>query len=412
MKKILLGSTALAATLVSGAAMAEEPIKLSLGGYFRAYGIYQNNDVPNLRSTYLSQQGRVAISGSTTLDNGITVGVYTQLRAGEAGNQNNAAGTIRRAYGFFEGSFGRLEFGSADGAALAMGYASPDPAPAAGVNSPNFYPNAAIHTFGGTGTGTATNFAGALGSTPTTYQNWDGQNTKLTYFTPRVAGFQFGVSYTPSSCQTGPSATSSGRCPSLGNASTDNNPGKQSEVWQLGLNYTNTFGGVDVALSGTYVTATLEAQNTTPAGPGTGADVLKDRESYSFGANLGYAGFTLGGSYLHDNEGVENVDVDAWDIGLKYVTGPWSAGVQYIDSKHTNPFGSTAVGGFGGEDNVKAFMIGAGYALGPGINLGVGYQNWSWDTTIASGATNVNGVTITGGKADADLFLIGTVFNF
>jgi hypothetical protein len=410
MKKILLGSTALAATLVSGAAMAEEPIKLSLGGYFRAYGIYQNNDVPDLRSTYLSQQGRIAISGSTTLDNGITVGVYTQLRAGESGNQNNAAGTVRRAYGFFEGSFGRLEFGSADGAALAMGYASPDPAPAAGVNSPNFYPNAPSRVFGGTASGTATNFAGALGSTPTTYQNWDGQNTKLTYFTPRVAGFQFGVSYTPSSCQTGPSAGS--RCSGLGNAETDNDVGDQSEVWQLGLNYTNTFGGVDVAVSGTYLTATLEAQDLT-TGPGTGFDRFKDRESYSFGANLGYMGFTLGGAYLHDNAGVENVDVDAWDVGLKYVTGPWSAGVQYIESTRSNPYGSIAVGGFGGEDSVKAFMIGAGYALGPGINLGIGYQSWSWDSTIANGSVSAAGGTIAGtGAADADMFLVGTVFNF
>jgi predicted porin len=395
MKKILLGTTALAATLASGAAMAEEPIKLSLGGYFRAYGIYQNSDLPNLRSTYLTQQGRIAISGSTTLDNGITAGVFVQLRAGEAANQagesgafGGSRGIVRRAYGFFEGSFGRLEFGSNDGAATQLGYTSPDPAPASGVNSPNFYPNA------------PKNSAGANGSTPTTYQNWDGSQTKITYFTPRVAGFQFGVSFTPEACQTGPSAATSGTagagCPGLGNAPSDNSVGQQSEVWQLGTNYTNTFAGVDVAVSGTFQQGSLEATDGF-------APALKDRQSYSFGANLGYAGFTLGGAYLHDNEGVEDSSVHAWDIGLKYVTGPWSAGIQYIDFKRDNPDINIT------EDSVKAFMIGGGYALGPGIDIGIGYQNWSWDTKGTSAATATE---IAARKNDADLFLLGTVFKF
>ena len=407
MKRILLGSTALAASLVSGAAMAEEPIKLSLGGYFRAYGIYQDSDVPGLRSTYLGQEGRVSLSGSTILDNGVTVGVYTQFRAGENGDLNRTSGFIRRAYGFFEGSFGRVELGNADGAALVMGYASPDPAPSAGVNSPNFYANPPVRSIG---IATVPNLAGALGSTPTTYQNWDAQNTKVSYFTPRVAGFQFGMSFTPEGCQTSPTAGGDS-CPSHGQAALDNTIGQQSEVWQLGLNYANTFGEMDVGLSGTFVSGTLEGQIPIGSfGPGTGVDALTDRQSYSLGGNLGWRGFTLGGSYLHDNAGIENVDVDAWDIGLKYQTGPWTAGVQYIESARSNPLGSSGVGGFGGEDSVNALRLGAGYALGPGINLGIGYQMWSWDSTLPS--RSPLGLPATSGKADANMILLGTVLNF
>ena len=138
MKKILLGTTALAATLVSGAAMAESPIELKLGGYFQAYGIYQDNDQTDLRSTYITQRGRIYVKGSTTLDNGITVGVFTAIKAGEAGNLDGSNGIIKKAYGFFEGSFGRIEVGAGDGAASQMGYTSPDPAPASGVNSGTF----------------------------------------------------------------------------------------------------------------------------------------------------------------------------------------------------------------------------------------------------------------------------------
>ena len=375
MKKILLGTTALAATLVSGAALAESPIELKLGGYFQAYGIYQDNDQTDLRSTYITQRGRIYVEGSTTLDNGITVGVFTAIRAGEAGDLSGSNGIIDKAYGFFEGSFGRIEVGAGDGAASQMGYTSPDPAPASGVNSANFLANPP-----------ASNIAGALGSTPTTYQNWDAQNTKISYFTPRMSGFQFGVSYTPNDCQTGPSSGSD-NCPGLGNASVDN-AGLQSEVYAFGTNYTNTFGSVTTEVSATYMTATLDDDaGVAPAGE-------KDRESYSFGANLGYQDWTVGGSYLHDNKGLIANETDAWDLGVKYTMGAFSVGVQHIES--TTELDSR-------EDNVKATMIGAGYAVGPGVNLGIGVQDWSWDSTED---------TTLDYQSDAKMILIGTVLNF
>lgn len=376
MKKILLGTTALAATLVSGAALAESPIELKLGGYFQAYGIYQDNDQTDLRSTYITQRGRIYVKGSTTLDNGITVGVFTAIKAGEAGNLDGSNGIIKKAYGFFEGSFGRIEVGAGDGAASQMGYTSPDPAPASGVNSGNFYANAPV-----------SNIAGAIASTtPSTYQNWDAQNTKVSYFTPRMSGFQFGVSYTPNDCQTGPSSGSD-NCPGLGNASVDN-AGLQSEVYAFGTNYTNTFGGVDTSVSATYMTATLDDDaGVAPAGE-------KDRESYSFGANLGYQDWTVGGSYLHDNKGLIGNETDAWDLGVKYTMGAFSVGVQHIQS--TTELDSR-------EDNVKATMIGAGYAVGPGVNLGIGVQDWSWDSTED---------TTLDYQSDAKMILIGTVLNF
>jgi len=397
MNKILLGTTALAATLISGAAMAEEPIKLSLGGYFQAYGIHQNSDQKDLRSAYIAQRGRVSIKGSTTLDNGLTVGVFTQIRAGENANLNNGNGMVKRAYAYFEADFGRIEVGAADGVANQMGYTSPDPAPAAGVNSANFYANPPMDA-----DGNAFSIAGALGSTPTTYNNWDAQNTKISYFTPRLSGFQFGVSFSPEACKTGPAVGGKG-CPSFGQAAKDNSAGQQSEVWQLGLNYTNSFGGLDVGAAATLATGTLEsAQDIEVTGDGAlvTAPQNRDRQSYNFGANLGYAGFTLGGSYLHDNAGVQTVKIDAWDIGLKYATGPWSAGIQYIKSKAKSDYlGPTY------EDSVKATMIGGGYAVGPGVNVGIGYQMWSWDSTAP-------GLYRAPRKNDADMFLVGTVLNF
>ncbi len=83
----------------------------------------------------------------------------------------------------------------------------------------------------------------------------------------------------------------------------------------------------------------------------------KDRESYSFGVNLGYKDFTLGGSYLHDNKGYVPNETNAWDLGLKYTMGAFSVGVQ----------------------------------------------DWSWQSTKGSSLAY---------KTDAKMILIGTVLNF
>jgi len=136
------------------------------------------------------------------------------------------------------------------------------------------------------------------------------------------------------------------------------------------------------------MTATLD----TTAGVTSGGE--KDRECYSFGANLGYKDWTLGGSYLHDNKGLISNETDAWDLGLKYTMGALSVGVQHIES--TTNLDSR-------EDNVTATMIGAGYAMGPGVNLGIGVQDWSWDSTEGTSLDY---------KTDAKMILIGTVLNF
>jgi hypothetical protein len=75
--------------------------------------------------------------------------------------------------------------------------------------------------------------------------------------------------------------------------------------------------------------------------------------------------------------------------------------VQYIESKGS----LDGDNGTKAKDTVKAAMIGGGYAVGPGVNLGIGYQTWSWSSTIPAPYTAAR-------KNDADMFLVGTVLNF
>ena len=87
MRKVLLGSTALvAAGMLAGSgapAQGAEPITLSLGGYYQAFFVIRaqsDSGARDIRHSEVQQEGEVFFSGSTTLDNGITVGVNIQLK--------------------------------------------------------------------------------------------------------------------------------------------------------------------------------------------------------------------------------------------------------------------------------------------------------------------------------------------
>jgi opacity protein-like surface antigen len=126
MKKVLLGSTTLAAVGAAAAApaAAEEGVKLGLGGYFNTFfwaGNYDEDDADprDLGDTGLFVDGEVHFKGDTTLDNGLTFGVQIELEAFTDGDQ------IDENYAFIEGSFGRFVIGGHNVAAFSMQFAAP-----------------------------------------------------------------------------------------------------------------------------------------------------------------------------------------------------------------------------------------------------------------------------------------------
>ena len=104
---------------------------------------------------------------------------------------------------------------------------------------------------------------------------------KITYFTPRFAGFGFGVSWTPDNTEDGGAGST---LPAV-----DKNAFAQQDVWEFGLNYENKFGDFGVLAGVTYAFANSVEFDT----PG-----VDEQENFSAGLNLTFAGFTVGGGYL------------------------------------------------------------------------------------------------------------------
>ena len=369
MKKILIGTTALVAVgLIAGQASAAEKIKLGLGGYYQSFFKITDQDQVNgvdYRSDEMVQEGEIHFLGETVLDNGLKVGVQVQLEGYTTGDQ------IDEHYVYFDGSWGRVLLGAENSAPYLMHYAAPSAIAGHGVSSPNFF-----------NFSTGTNLAGRVGQAPSTLINNTSDANKLTYFTPRMAGFQLGLSYTPSVA--GGTGGSSG---SYGNL-TDNVPGRQEQIVEVGVNYVNKLGPVDLAVSGGYLKGSLEA----PAV--IGGIQADDLQVWSLGLNVGFSGFTFGGSYVNDNRGLDgNNDITGWDVGLVYAFGPYKVGAAYAN--HQREFD-----GGRGDDEIKFYEIGGQYAMGPGISLNAGVQFLDADSDFASG------------RQDGTSFLIGTALSF
>jgi outer membrane protein OmpU len=380
MKKVLYGTTALAtAAMLSTGAMAADKIKMGVGGYFAVFGVFGDQDdgvgAPGagLRDHQILREGEIIFNGSTKLDNGITAGVQVQLEAETCGDQ------IDETFAFFSGGFGRINLGQENSAPYLMGYASPGN-PHWGLNSPNF-------SIAASGTNAAA--PGGSVSFISTQVNFTSDSEKISYFTPRMAGFQIGVSYTPENGAGGESKAS------YSGFTDDSKSGEQSEVIEVGVNYVGKFGGVDIALSGGYAGASLESATTATA-PGSS----QDRVQWNLGGRLTVAGFTIGGAYREDNlgtDGTGETDNTIFNVGVRYASGPWSLGLQYA---HAEKGFSAAAGG--GDDEIDAFELGGAYTLGPGISLVAGIQVFEFEDA---------GSTV-GGSNDATVFYFGTALSF
>ena len=134
MKKLLLGSTALVVGgLMAAPAMAADPIKIGVGGYYTFYAVaggiqstYATNGTwAQYKGLNFQQEGEIHFTGRTKLDNGTSVGVFVELEGWAQGSTaTTGAAWIDEAYLFAFGDWGRVEFGGLHPAHAVMGPAS------------------------------------------------------------------------------------------------------------------------------------------------------------------------------------------------------------------------------------------------------------------------------------------------
>lgn len=437
MKKLLLGSTAL---VVGGAiaapAMAADPIKMGVGGYYTFYALAGNIDSTyalngNGFTTYkglaFTQEGEIHFLGQTKLDNGTSVGLTVEL---EAWNPSSAAAQaqIDEAFLYAFGDWGRVEMGSRDAATYRMYYGSPSALIGWGAIQHNHnWANASV---------IANNKAYGRTMATTNTPQWQDVN-RINYFTPRFQGLQIGVGYAPKLNAAAGAFGASGPGNPAGvcgynNATNINNCPSADYAWQdafdVGANYLNKFGDFTVALYGAFAYATFVPGYSPFNGAAslTTGNNLANWKQWVVGAQFGYAGFTVGGAVGYDNNGAganyfTGVDNDTrfYTAGIMYETGPWQMSFMWAGFYNTNGNGSAQVtaiatgtqaqtlstAGCGGvpgvnstcfngtnirfgSETINKWEVGVNYALGPGIKLTGGAMMYNASSPTNAGSGN------------------------
>ena len=123
MKKLLL--TTAACGLAFAATPANAQVELELGGYFKGYGAYVDQDETADVATHTNdfdmiRDTELHIGGETTLDNGLTVGAHVEISA-----DADADIAPDESYVYFSGNWGRVNVGAEDGAGYLLQVAAP-----------------------------------------------------------------------------------------------------------------------------------------------------------------------------------------------------------------------------------------------------------------------------------------------
>lgn len=391
MKKILLGTSALiGAVALSGAASAEDP-KVTVGGFNTFEAGYTESDFDqNLRNRAFRNSTEIHFNVAGKSEAGLNYGAEIDLLADIDGNggssatagQTAAGLNAHRTYAWLGGdAWGHFEMGSNDGVARTMKVDAANVARATGGIDGDWTYFADVNSKTGSGvTAVGNGSAGALaggGSGHNTYitaprlpvehgpatgfanELWS-NNDKLSYYSPKVSGFQLGVSYTPDINNRG---QSTGRVDYLTSGTT-----AVRDVWEGALSYEGQFDQIGFA-----------AAVTGESGHAVDGQSLHNLGAWNVGAKVSYMGFSLAGSYgdwddsLTANTAGRNQSADYWTVGGAYETGPFGASVTYFTSqdKITNF-----------KNEFQDVSVGIDYKLAPGLTP---FVEWTYYDIDPSG---------------------------
>jgi len=331
--------------LLATAASAETP-KVTLGGFsdFQA-GFTSDDKDANTRSQAFRNDNEISVKVDGKTAGGLGYGAQIDLEADTTQDSDQSATqNAAKTFTYLEGAWGRAEMGDVGSVAGAMRVdASSVAAATGGINGAwSYFVNDTTGNFAASqGFITSSKLLAEHGSTTTSGGNETTEKaTKLNYYTPKFAGFQAGVSYTPSLNSKGQSFSR-----------LDNNAGDLQNIWDLGLGYEGTFSGVKVAAAGTYESGDAETA------------ARQDLNSWNLGAMLGYQGFSLAGSYgdwQDSNRTASNLDSsEYWTLGGAYSNGPIGVSATYIDSTYAQ----TATT----DNEFQNIVLGAEYKLAAGL---------------------------------------------
>jgi len=358
MKKQLLTTTAMVAAgvlAVSGPALAKKPT-LSIGGSTeQVFGVGENSDAFDAANGARvgwdqMSDAEIHFNGSVTLDNGIKIKTRIELE----GN-TNSGDRIDENWMRISGSFGEIRMGSHDGAGQAM-------------------TNGYMGTYA-TGVGQTTAFeVGNWLAKPATVSagtvnrvDLSSDGEAVSYFTPRMSGFQVGATYHPSKNE-------------------DNKPrelksGGDHEGFSFGSNYVTKMDNATIAIAAGYATT-------------NGDGATSDPDVWGVATKVSFNGINIAASWVEQDDRANNVTgvtatagFESLELGANYTFGANGVSVNYLESESTT--NSTVSKG----DNTDVLSFAYRRTLGPGVSFSLTafFADYNDGATGATAGTSNDG---------------------
>ncbi len=415
MKKVLLATTALLGLVALSAPVQADPLKVTVGGSVEFQAGYADEDFDsNYRNYDFTSTPNVVVGAEGKASNGLVYGGKIELDTasdfvGSSTFAREDSIEFDKAVTYLSGKWGRVELGDENSAANRLTVTAPTGFGAGGFAG-DYQKFLLINNVGDTTNFNLTRsaegfyFRGLANSyKPTlTESGLEGyeDSTKVTYLTPKFAGFQLGLSYTPKVGDklTGVSRNKytsySGGTPALWN--------QYEDLIEAAANYSYKFDnglGLGASLGYNYA----KAIETTTAN-----DAREDLGSLNAGLSGTFKGFTLGGGYTYDSQsGLRKASqtyddaAQSYNVGLQYATGPFAVGVNYLSAE--------TEGDVTDADNNELQVVGLGgtYELAPGLSTfaEVDFVTYESEGAFLSG-------TNTSKKYDSTVFVLGTKLDF
>jgi predicted porin len=414
MSKTLLSSVACIVAMAGTASAAQTKlgdVDLKLSGYATLVGeVIDQSNMTGLDSVVgaidTSLVGAAWVDGDDGNEYGAVVALDVDYATNFDSSLNDAGDStiLNEAWIYADTAWGRLQVGQQDGVARVLGLRPPSVSGSVRVDNPEVfllgYPCQALCDSDNA------QFPGSIFSPNGMQLRSDIHSSdvwlKIAYYTPRIAGIRLGVSYTPDGTR------------NLGEffGAGDPQNNKQSEVWDFAANYLATWGDIDVGASVGYVMGKIERD--------TGFGLFDDLRDWGAGVNVAYREWTAGVSYRNTNVAgggpevhapftsnvLDDNETEIWSAGIKYETGPWSVGANYIHSNEELPFSSVDQEGQGAE-------VSLGYVVNENIRVTAGYQHFEFDGPRGQCMTDSGGVFFPQcDTLDADVGFIETKFGF
>ncbi len=289
MRKTLLATVSGAAMLAAGPALSADMLSVGVGGYMQQWiGVSDVDDSADRTiEGGVAQQSdsEIHFRGRLEADNGLTFSVKVELEGNSTDNQiDESQLTVR-------GEFGEIVLGAEDGASVLTHYGVRDVGFTINCGDVGKWING-IDECSTTGLGTA--------------GHDHGDKNQISYYSPRVSGVQFGVTYVPNSKQEAEKADLH-----------DND----EDAWSVGGNFKGEFGGASVAVSAGH----HERSQTAP-----GSDA---RTFSNVGLQIGMGAFSFDVAYANGDDGMKadsKHDVEVFGVGAMYSDGPMAISLAHM----------------------------------------------------------------------------------